>query len=323
MKRIAGIHVLVIAFIFLFITSGCSQYMSGGNLKKAGMLVENNIHDQSWGTRGYQGLLKVKEKYDIEIYVEEEVQTEQEVINAVEEFSNKGVNLIFGHSSMYGKVFSEISEAYPNIHFVYFNGGYYQENVTSMNFNSHAMGFFAGMIAGKMTMTDEVALIGAFEWQPEIEGFYEGANYQNPEVNVQMNFVNDWDNVTLALKLFDEMAAAGVDVFYPAGDSFSVPVINRAAERGLYSIGYVADQSYLSERYVLTSTVQHVDQLYLLAAEKFNIGELEAGVYTYDFEDGAISLGSFSPVVPDRFKKEIDEAIDRYIETGLLPNENE
>lgn len=317
-KSFIAISISIAVFLLL---SGCSQNETEGKLEKAGMLVEHTIEDEAWGKRGYQGLLKIEENFDAEVYYEEGIDTESEIIQAVESFSSKGVNLIFGHSNIYGKVFSEISEAYPDVHFVYFNGGYYQENVTSMNFNSHAMGFFAGMVAGEMTESDKVALIGAFEWQPEIEGFYEGVNYQNSAAKVQMNFVNSWDDEELAIELFNDMAEAGVDVFYPAGDSFSVPVISRAAARERYAIGFVLDHSYIDEKYVLTSTVQHADQLYLKAAEQFNQGELEPGVFDFDFQDGAISLGDFSPDIPPSFRDEINQAVDRYIETGMLPNE--
>lgn len=317
LKRSTGVILLII----ILLLSGCSQNESNGNLEKAGMLVEGTIEDEAWGSRGYQGLMKVKENFDVEVFYEEGIDTESEIIQAVDSFSRQGVNLVFGHSNTYGKVFSEISEVYPEMHFVYFNGGYYQENVTSMNFNSHAMGFFAGMVAGEMTTTNKVALIGAFEWQPEIEGFYEGVYYQNPEAEVLMNFVNSWDDEELALNYFTEMAAEEVDVFYPAGDSFSVPVIKRAVEEELYVIGYIVDHSYISEKYVLTSTVQHADRLYLEAANKFNQGNLEAGVFYYDFTDGAITLGEFSPDIPPDFKEEINQAVNKYMETGLLPNE--
>ncbi|SDL98484.1 BMP family ABC transporter substrate-binding protein [Sediminibacillus halophilus] len=311
--------VFLAGFCFL-LAAGCST-LGGGEINRVGMLVENSIHDQTWGNKGYQGLLKIKEEYDVDVYFKEGIQTQQDVNRAVEEFSNQGINLIFGHSSNYGKMFDEINEAYPDIHFVYFNGGYTGDNLTSVNFNSHAMGFFSGMVAGKMTSTNNVGLIGAFEWQPEIEGFYEGVNYQNPEADVHMNFVNSWDDSGRALDLLDQMSTQDVDVFYPTGDQFSVQVINKVKEKGLYAIGYVTDQASLGKNTVLTSTVQHVDDIYLQTAEAFNEGNLTGDVKTYDFQDGGITMGEFSPEVPESFVEEIQDAIDRYKDTGLLPNE--
>ncbi|WP_234400735.1 BMP family ABC transporter substrate-binding protein [Virgibacillus senegalensis] len=319
-NRYGFVPLVILTGLCFLLVSGCST-LGGGEINRVGMLVENTIHDQAWGNKGYQGLLKIKEEYDVDVYFKEGIQTQQDVNRAVEEFSNQGINLIFGHSSSYGKMFDEINEAYPDIHFVYFNGGYTGDNLTSVNFNSHAMGFFSGMVAGKMTSTNNVGLIGAFEWQPEIEGFYEGVNYENPDAYVHMNFVNSWDDSESALGMLDQMADKDVDVFYPTGDQFSVQVINEVRERGLYAIGYVTDQSDLGERTVLTSTVQHVDDVYLQTAKKFNEGDLTGDVETYDYQEGGITMGEFSSEVPESFVEEINEAIDRYKETGLLPNE--
>ncbi|MBM7571523.1 transcriptional activator of comK gene [Aquibacillus albus] len=321
MKNFFRLYVIFFIF-FIFVLSGCNSYLGQDKVQKVGMLVENSINDQTWGNKGYKGLIEIKDEFDVDVYFKENVKTQQEVNRAVEEFSNQGVNLIFGHSNIYGKMFESISDAYPDIHFVYFNGGYYNTNLTSLNFSSHAMGFFGGMVAGEMTESNQVGIIAAFEWQPEIEGFYEGVNYSNPEAKVRMNFVNDWDNQERARMMFNQMNQRGVDVFYPAGDSFSVHVIDQAKQADKYVIGFVSDQLYLGQNTVLTSTVQHVDKLYLLAAKKFNEGDLSGGVFTFDFDDGVISMGEFSPEVPESLKEKLDEAVQAYIDTGLLPNES-
>lgn len=304
------------------ILSGCSNF-DKGKLNKAGMLVETSIHDEPWGKKGYEGLLEISEEFDVDVYFKENIQTEQDVVKAVDELVNKGVNLIFGHSNTYGKYFKEISTSYPDVHFVYFNGGEFGEDVTSLNFNSHAMGFFGGMVAGKMTKTNHVGVIGAFEWQPEIEGFYEGVKYQNPEAEVTFNYVNSWNGNGIAVKKYEQMQDERVDVFYPTGDMYSASIIERASKDGLYAIGYVSDQSDIAEKTVLTSTVQHVEKLYVLTAEKFNEGELRGGVLTFDFQDDVISLGKYSPEVPEEFQETMKEAVEAYKETGLLPNEQE
>jgi len=72
---------------------------------------------------------------------------------------------------------------------------------------------------------------------------------------------------------------------------------------------------------VLTSTVQHVDELYLLVAKKFIKGELESGNLYFDFQDGVIDLGKFSPLVDKEFKNKVLKYVEEYKKTGKLPNE--
>ncbi|WP_323368639.1 BMP family ABC transporter substrate-binding protein [Radiobacillus deserti] len=321
MRRLKKVASLFIICIVLALLSSCSLNSQPENINKVGMLVEGSINDQSWGSKGYKGLLEIKEEFNVDVYFKEGITTQQQVNQAIEEFSNQGVNLVFGHSSIYGKMFKDIVNEYPDIHFVYFNGGYSDDNLTSLNFSSHAMGFFGGMVAGKMTETNQVGIIASHEWQPEIEGFYEGVNYQNPEAEVKMEFVNSWDNTDRAIKLYKSLTKENVDVFYPAGDSFSVPIINRVREAGLYAIGFISNQSDLGENTVLTSTMQYVNRLYVQAAKDFEQGELEGGVFTFDFQDDVVEMGTFSPKVPESYVKELEKHIENYKEDGLLPNE--
>ncbi|KGX92681.1 transcriptional regulator [Pontibacillus halophilus JSM 076056 = DSM 19796] len=314
-------RLVVFTILLAFVLSGCSSVYGQGQVHKVGMLVENTIHDQVWGQKGYKGLLDIKEELGVDVYFKERVRTDEEVRKAVQEFADKGVNLIFGHSATFGPYFEQLQEAYPDVRFVYFNGNQQGEQMTSLTFEGHAMGFFGGMVAGEMTESNQIGVIAAYEWQPEVEGFYEGVKHQNPEAEVNIQYVHSWEDQERALMLHDRMTKDGTDVFYPAGDGFNVPVIERIKHEGQYAIGYVSDQANLGKSTVLTSTIQHVDRLYLLAAKRYDEGELPTGILTFDFEDEVISLGTFSPVVPKAFTKEITNSIERYRDTGALPNE--
>ncbi|MCM3442402.1 BMP family ABC transporter substrate-binding protein [Metabacillus halosaccharovorans] len=307
--------------IILLSLFGCGQPVASGELEKVGLLVTETIDEKVWGTKGYKGLLKIQSELNVDVYYKEGMNDEAGIREAIEEFHNNGVNLIFGHGSEFANYFNEISSEYPDIHFVVFNGEANGENVTSLNFDSNAMGFFGGMVAGEMTKTNKVAVLAAFEWQPEVDGFFEGAYYQNENVEVDIQYVQDWNNTDIALTLLDQMIEDGVDIVYVAGDGYNIAVIEKLKEEGLYAIGFVSDQSDLGKGTVLTSTVQHVDTLYEVVAKEFDNGKLENGELFYDFKDGVISLGTFSPLVDEEFKSTVMESIEEYKETGLLPNQ--
>ncbi|MBM6618298.1 BMP family ABC transporter substrate-binding protein [Bacillus suaedaesalsae] len=313
--------IIAIILILLFLISGCSNSSSSGAIQKVGLLVPETVNDQVWGTKGYKGLLRIQSAFDAEVFYKEGMDNEDTVSDAIREFSDKDITLIFGHGSEYASWFNKLAPKYPNIHFVCFNGDVIGDNVTSLNFKSDAMGFFGGMVASEMTKTNKVGVIAAFEWQPEVNGFFEGAHYQNPEVEVKINYTEHWDNVDVAMQQLDQMLASGVDVVYPAGDGFNVPMIEKLKEEGLYAIGFISDQSDLGEATVLTSTVQHVDLLYEVVAKDFNEGKLKPGNLYFDFDDKVITMGKFSSEVRPEVQAKINESVETYIKTGNLPNQ--
>jgi transcriptional activator of comK gene len=312
---------LGLVLILLFSLFGCGQPTTSGKLQKVGLLVPETIDDKVWGTKGYKGLLNIQTELKVDVFYKEGMNDESKVRAAIDEFQQNEVNLIFGHGSEYSSFFNALSKDYPDIHFVLFNGKAVGENVTSLNFESNAMGFFGGMVAGEMTKTKKVGILAAFEWQPEINGFFEGAYFQNEDVQVDIQYVQDWNDTQSAMLLLDEMIGTGIDIVYVAGDGYNVPIIEKLKEEGLYAIGFVSDQSDLGKETVLTSTVQHVDVLYEVIANSFNKGELESGELYFDFQDGVISMGKFSPLVDKTFQTDLKDYIEEYKESGLLPNQ--
>ncbi|WP_203364183.1 BMP family ABC transporter substrate-binding protein [Bacillus sp. REN10] len=302
---------------------GCQTNDDAEALKKVGLLVPKTINDQVWGTKGYKGMMKIQSQYGSEIFYKEGIDSQALVERAVEEFDHKGVTLVFGHGSEYADYFNKIAPEYPNMHFVSFNGDAKEKNTTSLKFEAHAMGFFGGMTAAYASKTGTIGVLATYKWQPEVKGFVDGAKFERPDINIVTRYVGNWDDSEKALALLEPIIAQQADVVYPAGDGYNVPVIEKLKEKGLYAIGYVSDQSDLGQETVLTSTVQHVDKLYLLAATQFVEGNLKSGNLHFDFQDGVLSLSKFSPILDKSFVKRINQEIDHYIETGKLPRKKE
>ncbi|MGF2615344.1 BMP family ABC transporter substrate-binding protein [Rossellomorea vietnamensis] len=307
--------------IALFLLTGCSGQSDQKSLQNVGLLVPETISDQVWGTKGYKGLLKIQSQFEVDVFYKEGMSTKQAVEQAVAEYDKKGVNLIFGHGQEYAPFFNEIAVDYPHIHFVSFNGNASQPNTTSLKFEGYAMGFFGGMTAANQSQTKNIGIVASYAWQPEVKGFIEGAEYQDSNVDVVVDYTDDWDHTEKAMVLLHTQLRNGVDIVYPAGDGYNIPIIEKLKEKGLHAVGYVSDQSDMGESTVLTSTVQHVDKLYEVVAERYSNDTLKSGNIPFDFQDGVISMGKFSPAVDEQFRENIETDISHYIKMGQLPNE--
>lgn len=314
---------LVMIFSFLLLLSACSQAPLKGHIEKVGLLVPDTINDQVWGTKGYKGLLNIQSTFGVDVYYKEGMVDKEKIVDAIEEFHKKGVNLIIGHGNEYSEIFNLISEDYPKTQFITVNGNKPQaDNVTNVTFKGEAMGFFGGMTAAHMSKTKKIGILATYDWQSEVDGFIKGAKYQDEHVQVLANFVENWDDADKAVTLYQKLKKQGVDVVYPAGDGYNIPVIEQIKADNLSAIGYVTDQSNLGSHTVLTSTVQHVDKAYSIIAKKFNEGKLnEQGEYSFDFKEGVIEMGKFSSTIDRAFVKDIESDIASYKKTGKLPNE--
>ncbi|MGM8214669.1 BMP family ABC transporter substrate-binding protein [Bacillaceae bacterium W0354] len=316
MKKIMPILIITI----LLLTS-CGSFFHRGQLENVGLLLEGTIHDETWGKGAYLGLLNIKDEHNVSVLFEENVVSLKTVEEAVKDFNRQGVNLIFGHGSNYGQYFKQINEYYPHIQFVYFNGSLFDKNITSIHFDGYEMGYFAGMLAALMTESNKVGVIPAYSNQSEVEGFYEGVKEINPNIQVMIRAVLDWYDQQLAKRHFYDLVQSGIDVVYPAGDSFNVPIIHEAKERNIYAIGYINDQYEVAKETVITSTVQQLDELYLNIANQYDEGALPSGVINYSFDGEYVYLGKFGDSVPEEIQTKMQAYIDQYLESGILPRE--
>ncbi|MCY8911803.1 BMP family ABC transporter substrate-binding protein [Bacillus atrophaeus] len=310
---------LVMIFSVLLLLSGCGQTPFKGKIEKVGMLFPDTINDLVWGTKGYKGLLSIQSAYNVDVYYKEGVKTDEDILNAIEDYHKRGINLLFGHGSEYEEMFNLVSEDYPDMEFVISNAESKADNVTSVHLNGEAMGFFGGMTAAHMSKTNQIGVIASFKWQPEVDGFIKGAKYENPDITINTKYTDHWDDNTTAVKLYEKIKEEGADVVYPAGDGYNVPVIQQIKKDGLYAIGYVTDQSDQGENTVLTSTVQNVDKAYGIIAEQYSKGTLESGNHYFDFKDHVVEMGTFSPLVDKAFQDKIAALIKTYNRTDELP----
>lgn len=307
-------------FLFLFLNGWVAKK---GKVEKVGLLVSGTVSDQVWGTKGYKGLLNIHTKLGVDVFYKESIDSYTVTERAIKEFEAKGVNLVFGHGGDFVQYFNILSSKYPSIHFVSINGREpaTKNNTTNIKFENYPMGFFGGMVAGQMTKTNTIGVIGAYEWQEEVNGFKDGVKYVNENAIVIKEFVNDWDNREKAMNILDDQISKNVDIVYPVGDGFNVEIVESIKEKGLHVVGYISDQANLGKYTVLTSTVQDIPKLYEQIATEFDEGELHSGTQICGIREGTIYLGKFSPSIDQDIVESIQKDLNRYKKTGKLPNE--
>ncbi|TDM12501.1 BMP family ABC transporter substrate-binding protein [Macrococcus lamae] len=316
MKKIITIVLIII------ITAIAVMYLKPEKkeLTSVGFLFPDSMYDQTWGTEGYKGMLDIVQTYDTAFFFEENINTRSKIENSIKEMSARNVNILFGQGIEYSKVFNDMASHYPDINFVVFNGKSTEKNVTAVNIDGYSMGFFSGMIASHQSDNNCIGVIGAFDTQPDIRGFIDGAQYQNSDIKIVANYINtfSYDNrgEALAKQMIDKDK---VDVILPAADGVNADIMTLLKERDISTIGYIVDQSNYGP-HVLTSLQLNLSEAYLEMAERYTNNQLKGGTYYFGVKEDMVQLGNMSYRVDKDYKEQILEALKKYKKELMLPN---
>ena len=138
----------------------------------------------------------------------------------------------------------------------------------------HEPAYLSGLIAGKMSKSNivgAVAAMGIPEVNRLVNAFFMGAKQSNPEVKKKVAFIGSFFDPPKAKEAAIAQIDAGVDVIY--AERFGV--IEAAAERKIYAISNMSDQSRLAPETVITGPVWN---MYPTVSHAIKV--VKAGVFT-------------------------------------------
>jgi len=209
-------------------------------------------------------------------------------------------DIIFGDAFGNEEAVRAVAADYPDIAFVFGSGGGPAEPNFSVFDNwIHEPAYLAGMIAGGLTQTNVVGVVGGYpvpEVNRIVNAFIAGAQSTNPDVEVKVTFLNSWFDPAAAKEAALAQVGADADVLF--AERFGV--IEAAQERDLVAIGNMSDQQSLAPGHVVTSVTWN-----MVPTAKYVIDQVLAGSYTaQDLKDfsmvakGGAALASINTEVP-------------------------
>jgi basic membrane lipoprotein Med (substrate-binding protein (PBP1-ABC) superfamily) len=166
----------------------------------------------------------------------------------------------------------------------------------------HDASYLTGIIAGSMTKSGNVGLVGGFPI-PEVNrlmhAFMAGVKETRPDATFQVSFIGSWFDPPKAKETAFAMIEAGADMMY--AERFGVS--DAAKERGVLAIGNVIDTQPDYPETVIVSALWHFEPTMNAAIAAVKGGTFKAdnyGVYSY-MKNGGSSvspLGTFEGKVP-------------------------
>ena len=285
---------------------------------KVGMLLPGSISDQGWNALAHDGLKAIETELGAEVnYVESLTSADWEA--DFRSYAMQGYDLIFGHGFEYQDAAIAGAQDYPEIVFITSAGanGAIRENVSSIVFRLEQASYLLGMIAGMMTQTDKVGMIGGQvlpSGSSVFMAFEGGVKSVNPDAVVQLAYVGDWESIAKAKELALTQIQEGVDfIFHNANEAgigvFEAVTLAQDSGKTVYSFGANRDQSAVSPLAVLANAVI-TPNAYIQLATAVKEGTFEPKLYVFTMTtDGAIAL-TYNPELRDRVPEEVQQKVE-------------
>jgi basic membrane lipoprotein Med (substrate-binding protein (PBP1-ABC) superfamily) len=258
---------------------------------RVALLTPGPVSDRSWNGGAYEGLLRVRDSLGAAVS-NIQTKTPAEFEEQFRQYGAQGYDLVFGHGFEFQDAAKRVGPEFPRTIYVVTSGTSVGANVAGIEFGFADASYLAGMLAGAMTRTNVIGVIGGTELPPVRESFAaftKGAKAVNPRLTVLSSYLGNWDDVSAGREQALAQIGRGADVIFQNADAAGLGVFQAAREtKRALVIGSNSNQNGIAPEITIASVVIDLPHAFLTVARE---------VKTKTFRPRVIKLGTESDVV--------------------------
>ena len=223
---------------------------------KVGFVYVGPIGDHGWTYQHDQGRLAVEAHFGdrVETTYVESVKEGPDAERVIRQLAASGHGLIFTTSFGYMDPTIKVAKQFPNVKFEHATGFKRADNVSTYSGKFYEGRHVIGKIAGKMTKTNKIGYIASFPIPEVVRGINAAtlaAQQVNPDIEVQVVWVNTWYDPGKEADAAKALIAQGADIIMQHTDS---PAALQAAENaGVMAFGQASDMHKFAPNSQLTA----------------------------------------------------------------------
>jgi simple sugar transport system substrate-binding protein len=224
----------------------------------------------------------------------------------------EGADIIFTTSFGFMDPTLRVAKENPDIYFEHATGFKRHDNMSTYGLRLYQARHVQGVIAGLMTKTNKICYVAAFpipEVIREINTYYLGAKSVNPNVDIDIVWVNTWYDPGKESQAAEVMIADGCDMVAQHTDS---PAPLQAAQKaGVLGFGQASDQIKFAPKAQLTATIDNWGPYYIKKVQQVIDGNWQVEDYFGHMNEGAVGMADFTNMPPEVEAKaqEVKDAI--------------
>ncbi|MDH5589018.1 MAG: BMP family protein [Gemmatimonadota bacterium] len=283
---------------------------------RAALLTSGPVSDAGWYAGAYEGLLMMRDSLGAGVS-HQQTRTPAEFDEAFLAYAADGYDLVFAHGFEYQDAALRAGRQFPEMTIVVSGGGRVTENVVPLVFTLEEGSYLAGMMAGGMTVSGTVGMVGGVAIPPvqgTFRAFEAGVFAVNPDARVLEAYIGNWDDVSAAKEAASAQLRQGADVLIHNTDAASFGVFQAVRERVAegevaWAIGMNRDQNGIAPEVTLGSAVIDIPRAFLATARSWQAGEL-GGVPIYVGSSRSVIDFVPNPAVLDAIPAGLLEEVD-------------
>jgi basic membrane protein A and related proteins len=207
---------ILLAAVLLFTLALCIPgTVVAEKIKVAGIYTQPI--QQKWDACLHRALSSLAESGEID-YVFSEKVSNTDYIRVLREYAESGVALVVGEAFGISREVRKVADDYPQVAFLMGDSfGPHGSNMAVFDNYIHEPCYLMGMIAGKMTTTNKIGMVGGYpigEVNRLFHAFMTGAKLVNPAVEFKVSFIGSWYDPPKAKEFAFAQIEAGVDILY-------------------------------------------------------------------------------------------------------------
>jgi simple sugar transport system substrate-binding protein len=225
------------------------------------------------------------------------------------DLAGQGNKLIFGTTFGYMEPMLKLAPEFKDVKFEHATGYKQADNMRTYDSRTYEGAYMAGVIAGKMTKTNTLGVVGSIpipEVIRNINSFTLGAQSINPKIKTKVVWVNEWFNPGKETEAATTLINGGADVLMQNTDSSAV--LQTAEKLGKRAFGWDSDMTAYGPKAHLGSAVINWAPYYIKATGEALAGTWKGGSAAWwGVKEGAIDMVNVAEDVPAETKAKVDE----------------
>jgi basic membrane protein A len=221
---------------------------------------------------------------------------------------SQGNTLLFGTTFGYMEPMLKVASDATDAKFEHATGYKTAANMRTYDSRTYEGAYLAGVIAGKMTKSNTLGVIGSIpipEVIRNINSFTLGAQRSNPAVKTKVVWVNKWFDPPKETEGAQSLLNQGADVLFQNTDSSAV--LQAAEKAGKLAFGWDSDMSKFGPNAHLASAIVNWAPYYKKAVKDVLEGTWQKDSAWWGVKEGAIDIVSISDKVPAETKAEVEK----------------